>query len=152
MRNEKSRYVPALGFRRLTPLYDRVLRLTLKEDKFRGLLVQQTGIRPGYRVLDLGGGTATLTIMLKKACPEATIIGLDADPEVLEIAQAKIEAAGVEVELREGLASEPPFEPDSFDLVVSSLVFHHLSSENKRRALSKVRELLVPGGALRIAD
>ncbi len=153
MSNEKGRtYVPALGFRWLTPLYDPVLRLMLKEDKFKALLVQQVGLLPGHQVLDLGCGTATLTIMLKEACPKATIVGLDADPKVLEIARGKIEGAGVEVELHEGLASDPPFGSDSFDRVVSSLVFHHLSTENKCLALSKARDLLTPGGELHIAD
>lgn len=153
MSNEQERTtIPALGFHWLTSLYDPVLRLALKEDKFKGLLVQQAGLLPGHRVLDLGCGTATLTIMLKQACPEATIIGLDADRKALEIARGKIEAAGVEVELHEGLASEPPFESDSFDRVLSSLLFHHLTTEQKRRALSMVRRLLVPGGELHIAD
>ncbi len=149
---KRRTYVPALGFRWLTPLYDPVLRLTLKEEKFKELLVEQAGLLPGHRVLDLGCGTATLTMMLKQACPEATIVGLDADPKVLEIARRKIEGAGVEVELHEGLASDPPFELDSFDRVVSSLVFHHLSPENKRRALSAVGKLLIPGGGLHILD
>jgi len=50
------------------------------------------------------------------------------------------------------MAFAPPFAPSSFDRVVSSLVFHHLTSENKRRTLVKVRELLRPGGELHIAD
>lgn len=122
-------YVPALGFRSLTRFYDPILRLTLREDKFKTLLVQQAAVHAGQRVLDLGCGTATLTIMLKQACPGAVIVGLDADPDALEIARKKVSEAGVEVELREGTAFEPPFGAKSFDRVVSSLVFHHLSTE-----------------------
>jgi ubiquinone/menaquinone biosynthesis C-methylase UbiE len=150
--SEEEKFVPALGFHGLTRFYDRVIRVTLKEQRFRTLLVDQTAIRPGHRVLDLGCGTANLTIMLKRACPEATIVGLDADAEALRIARAKAEAAGVDVEFREGMATAPPFDPGSFDRVVSSLLFHHLASPDKRATLSKVHELLGPGGELHLAD
>ncbi len=148
----ESEFTPALGFRWLTRLYDPVLRATLKEEKFKGMLVEQAGIGPGQRVLDLGCGTGTLTVMLARACAQAEVVGLDADPEVIEIARRKITAAGVRVELFQGMAFAPPFEAKSFDRVVSSLVLHHLSRADKRRTFSKLRELLKPDGELHIAD
>ena len=152
MARQDRSFVPALGVSWLTPLYDPIVRATLKEEKFKGLLVEQAALRPGHRVLDLGCGTATLTIMLKRSCPGATIVGLDADPEALRIAHRKVADAGVEVELYEGRAEAPPFEVGSFDRVVSSLLLHHLLSSSKRRTLEKMRELLVPGGELHLAD
>ena len=79
-------------------------------------------------------------------------MGLDGDAKVLAIAREKVARAGVEVELREGMAFTPPFPPASFDRVVSSLVLHHLASVNKRATLARVRELLRPGGELHVAD
>jgi len=145
-------YVPALRFHWLTRLYDPILRATLKEEKFKRMVVQQAGLAPGQRVLDLGCGTATLTMMLKQACPGATVMGLDGDPKILALARAKIAAAGLEVELHEGMAYAPPFAPGTFERVVSSLVFHHLTTDDKRRTLAQVRALLRPGGELHIAD
>ena len=149
---EEKAYVPALGFHWLTRLYDPVVRATLKEEKFKGLLVDQVALRPGDRVLDLGCGTGTLSIMLKQACPDATIVGLDADPEALEIARSKAAAAGREIEWREGMAQSAAFEPDSFDRVISSLFFHHITTEDKRRTFSRAKQLLKPGGELHVAD
>ncbi len=64
---ESSFYIPALRFRWLTRFYDPILRAALKEEKFKRLLAEQTGIQSDHRVLDLGCGTATLTLMLKQA-------------------------------------------------------------------------------------
>lgn len=145
-------YVHALRFRWLTRFYDRVLHATLKEEKFKQLLVAQAGVQPGDRVLDIGCGTGTLTILTKWSAPEAHVVGLDGDPEALAVAQKKAARGGVELLLVQSLAWEAPFAPASFDRVVSSLVFHHLTTENKRRTLRRIREWLRPGGELHVAD
>lgn len=144
-------YVPALRFRRLTRWYDPVRRVALKEDRFKALLVAQAGLAPRQRVLDLGCGTATLTMMLKRACPGAAVVGLDGDPGVLSIARTKVAAAGLDIALRAGMVFAPPFAPASFDRIVSSLLFHHLATEDKRRTLA-ARDLLRPDSELPIAD
>lgn len=145
-------YIPALRYESLTRFYDPVLRATLKEDRFKRLLVEQAALRPGQRVLDVGCGTATLTILLKQACAEAEVTGLDGDAKVLDLARTKAKAAGLDIALAQGLAWEAPFPPASFDRIVSSLVFHHLTTEEKRRTLTRVRELLKRGGEVHIAD
>ncbi len=146
------RYVHALRFPSLTRFYDPVLRATLREEELKRRLVHQVALAPGMRVLDLGCGTGTLTTMLALAEPGAEIVGLDGDPATLARARQKLEAAGARADLREGLATEPPFSPASFDRVVSSLVLHHLTLADKRRALGKARGLLRPGGEIHILD
>jgi SAM-dependent methyltransferase len=152
MAQAQSTYVPALGLHWLTRFYDPVIRLTLREEAFKQSLVRQAGLAPGHAALDLGCGTGTLTLMLKHACPEAHVTGLDGDPEVLGLARQKIAASGLAVELREGLAYDLPFPPATFDRVVSSLVFHHLSDADKERAFREVHRVLKPGGECHIAD
>jgi ubiquinone/menaquinone biosynthesis C-methylase UbiE len=146
------KYIPALKFRWLTPLYDPLLRWVMQEESFKRQLIHQAQITPGQRVLDLGCGTATLTIMLKQAQPEADVVGLDGDPEVLAIGREKIAKAGVEVRLDEGMAYSLLYPVQSFDRIVSSLVFHHLSAENKQRTLKEIFRVLKPGGEVHIAD
>lgn len=147
-----ERYIPALGVDWLTPLYDPILRWVMREEHFKRRLIGQARIAPGQRVLDLGCGTATLTIMLKRAHPEATIIGLDGDAKVLEIGRAKARQAGVDITLDEGMASQLPYPDQSFDRVLSSLVMHHLTTDNKRRALREIVRVLRPGGELYVVD
>ena len=152
MEDTRSSYVPALGLRWLTGLYDPLIRLTLREEAFKRSLVDHMRLAPGHDVLDLGCGTATLTLMVKAACPAARVTGVDGDPDVLAIAHAKVAAAGDPVELREAMAWALPFPPASFDRVVSSLVFHHLADADKARTFAEVHRVLRPGGELHVAD
>ena len=148
----KPSYIPALRFRSLTPYFDRVVSWTLREDHFRGLLLDQAQIEPGMRVVDVGCGTGTLALLLKERCPQAEVIGIDVDPDALSIAREKARKAGVEIELRESRAWEAKFDPASVDRVLSSLVFHHLRTEEKRRTLECSRRWLKANGEVHIAD
>jgi SAM-dependent methyltransferase len=149
---KEARYIPALGLNWLTPLYDPLLRWVLREEEFKRHLIRNAHISPGQRVLDLGCGTATLTIMLKQAHPQATVIGLDGDPKILEIGRKKTQQAGVEVVLDKGMAYQLPYPNQYFDRVLSSLVLHHLTTDNKRRALQDVVRVLLPGGEFHVVD
>lgn len=148
----ESAYVHALRFPWLNAFYDALIAATLREDAFKARLVAQAGLVRGQRVLDLGCGTATLTLLLKQACRDAEVVGLDGDPGILQIARGKVARAGVDVTLVRGRAEEPPFEPASFDRVVSSLVFHHLTGEQKRAAFAALRTRLRPHGELHVVD
>jgi ubiquinone/menaquinone biosynthesis C-methylase UbiE len=150
--NRNDKYIPALSYDRLTPLFDPVLRRTMRELELKRRLIDQARIEPGQRVLDLGCGTATLAILIKQIHPDAIVVGLDGDPKILAIAEAKAAKAGVDLTLDRGLAFEMPYPDQSFDRVVSSLVIHHLITENKRRAFKEVYRVLRPGGELNVLD
>ena len=150
--NETRDFTPALRFRFLTRFYDRLIAATLKEAPLKARLVAEVAAKRGERVLDLGCGTGTLTLMLKRATPEASVVGLDADEEVLERARRKATEEGLEVELVRGMSTSPPFPPGSFDHVVTSLMLHHLDRVAKERTLAAVRALLRPGGTLHVLD
>ena len=148
----RDRYVPALRFRALTGLYDPLVRATTREGEFKSRLLDQAALQAGERVLDLGCGTGTLAIQAKRARPEASIVGLDGDPEVLERGRRKATAAGVLVEFDEGHSTELPYADSSFDVVLSTLFFHHLTGPDKRRTAAEVARVLKPGGRLHVAD
>ena len=152
MTTPNERYIPALSFRWLTPLYDPLLKWAMREDTFKRYLVAQVDIQPGMNVFDLGCGTGTLTILLKQANPQAEVTGLDGDPQVLAIARAKAEKAGVSINWEHGLAHDLPYPPATFDRVVTSLVLHHLTRENKRKAFEQIHRVLKPGGEFHILD
>lgn len=151
-KREQDRYIPALGFDRLTPLYDPLMRWTLRESTFKPKLVEQAQIESGHRVLDLGCGTGTLALLIKKTHPDSDVVGLDGDPKALEIAKAKTARAKVQVGLDQGMCFNLPYPDHSFDRVLSTLLFHHLSRENKLRTLREVFRILRRGGQLHVAD
>ena len=149
-------YIPALRFHWLTPLYDTVVGAVLREKTLRRRIVEQIDPKPAARVLDLGCGTGTLSLLLKKTHPEIRIVGLDIDPAVLEIARRKQRTSGLDVDFIRGdidsLIDEGSFTPNAFDHVVSSFVFHHLSRDRKRRTLDALLQVLKPGGRLLLVD
>ena len=145
-------YIPALGLRALTPLYDPLLRRVMREERFKLRLIQQADVRPGMRVLDLGCGTGTLTSMIKQSQREAEVIGIDPDPAVLVQARAKAARAGGEIVFDQGFASDLPYLNCSFDRVLASMMIHHLASDAKRRAFAEVLRVLRPGGQFHIVD
>ena len=88
---EPRGYLPALRFSALTRIYDPVVGLTTRERRFKELLVEQAAPAAGQRILDLGCGTGTLAIQVKRREPGAEVVGLDADPEMLGQAREKAE-------------------------------------------------------------
>lgn len=145
-------YIPALRFAALTRFYDPVVRMTTRERRVKQHLLSSADILPGSTVLDIGCGTGTMTIWLKQRYPSVDVIGLDADPAILDIARSKAQRAGVDIHFLEANAAEIPLPDDTVHSVVSSLFFHHLDTEQKRAVLKEVLRVLAPGGELHISD
>lgn len=145
-------YVPALGYRWLTPLYDVVVRATTRERHFKQALIRQARFAPGQRVLDLASGTGTLAIWIKRHEPLLDVTGVDIDPDILARASRKARAANVEVQFDRALSYSLPYPALHFDRVVSSLFFHHLSWADKSRTAQELFRVLKPGGELHVAD
>lgn len=146
-----SRYIPALRFPLLTGWYDRVVAITTRERIWRDRLLDVLQLEDRESVLDIGCGTGTLTLAMHSRAPSASIVGIDADEAALAIARAKV-AAPAATRFSQGLAQHLPFQDQEFDAVISSLFFHHLVSDDKRKVLAEARRVLRPSGRLAIAD
>lgn len=149
---KKQEYIPALGYDRLTPFYDAVVRLTTLEKAFKHALIEQAKFEPHQNILDLACGTGTLAVLIKQKYPQVIVFGVDGDAKILQIAESKAEKAGADIQFEKGLSFALPYADESFDRVVSSLFFHHLTRENKLKTLREVWRVLKPNGELHIAD
>lgn len=152
IRSNDSTFVPALRFRWLTPLYDSVVRLTTRERVFKTALVQQLALATKSRVLDIGCGTGTLTLWVQQQHPDTAVTGLDGDPQTLAIAANKARVLSLDIQWSHGLSYNLPFPDGSFDCVISSLFFHHLTWADKLRTAREMSRVLRPGGEIHIAD
>jgi len=144
-------YLPAAGRDSLLPLYDLMTRLMGADQARRGLL-DQAQIRPGHRILDIGCGTGSLSIQLKRLYPETNVVGLDPDPKALARASRKAERAAVSIQFDLGFGDELPYPEASFDRVLSSLMFHHVPTDEKGKTVRAIRRVLKPGGELHMLD
>lgn len=135
--------------------YDWIARLMSlgRGDRLGELVLREAKLEDGMRVLDVGSGTGTLALRLKTEVGDTgSVAGVDASPEMIEIAQKKARKQGATIDFRLGLAEELPFDQAAFDRVTSTLVFHHLPDDLKLASLREVRRVLVPGGRLVVAD
>jgi ubiquinone/menaquinone biosynthesis C-methylase UbiE len=135
--------------------YDLLVKaLTLgMEGKMRKATLDAAWIMSGDAVLDVGCGTGTLTLLAKaRAGERGPVCGIDASPQMVEVAQTKAREAGANVEFRVAAIEALPYPDGTFDVVLSSLMFHHLPDSLKPRALAEVYRVLKPGGRLVIAD
>jgi len=144
--------VPALRYRALTALYDPVVRLTSREGAFKRRLLEIAELKAEDRVLDLGCGTGTLAIAAERAQPGAEVTGLDGDPEILARARQKASSAGAHVDFDQGHSTDLPYDDGRFDVVLSTLFFHHLEPAAKRATAAEIARVLRPGGRLLVAD
>ena len=101
MSAEKT-FTPALGNAHFTPLYDLAIAALTRENLWRSRLVAHINPAAEDRILDVGCGTGSLAIRLKKTAPDAEILGIDPDPAVIVRAWKKSEKLGVTINWRIG--------------------------------------------------
>jgi SAM-dependent methyltransferase len=110
------------------------------------VVAAEAGVQKGDRVLDVACGTGALTLAAAEiAGPSGSVVGLDANPEMLAVARCK----SAQIEWLEGSAGELPLPDNSFDAVVSQ--FGLMFFDDKPKALAEMMRVLKPGGRLAVA-
>ena len=123
----------------------------LRRRAYRTLLAAGD-VQRGDRVLDVGSGPGYFARMLADAVGAAgSVVGIDAAPEMTEYASRRSRRLS-NCRFEPGSAESLGFPDATFDVVVSSLMMHHLADQDRLRAACEMRRVLRPGGTVLVAD
>lgn len=104
------------------------------------------------RIVDLGCGTGSTTILLQEAFPQAQLIGLDLSPYMLFMAERKAQEKQFPIQWCHGKAEDTGLAGETFDLVTASLLFHETPVEISKAILRESFRLLKGGGQFLLLD
>jgi ubiquinone/menaquinone biosynthesis C-methylase UbiE len=135
--------------------YDLLARILTfgREGRFRELMLRPAALQPGEAVLDVACGTGTLAIAAKRQVgAEGTVTGVDASAEMIERARGKVERAGLDITFVNGTAQQLPLGDRQFDIVMGTLMLHHLPKPVRSAFAREARRVLKPEGRLLLID
>ncbi|KQU76363.1 ArsR family transcriptional regulator [Aminobacter sp. DSM 101952] len=129
--------------------WDEIRTLHAPDRAVEAALLKLVGKRPFQSMLDLGTGTGRLLEIFAPLYRRG--VGIDMSREMLAVARANLDKAGVaHAQVRQGDIFSPPVERDAFDLVTVHQVLHFL--DDPARAIQEAARLLRPSGRLVIVD
>jgi len=145
---EKSKGV-SLNY--LSDYYDTIT--PAEKSKFRRKQISLINLREGEKVLDVGCGTGALSILAKLSVGEAgEVEGIDIAPKMITKAQKKARESNLKISFRAASIDELPYPDGYFDVVVSSMMFHHLPVDTKKKGLKEIYRVLKKEGRFFLSD
>ena len=136
-------------FARIADSWDLVRSLHASDEEVEGALVEALGDKHFDTLLDIGTGTGRILQLLACRCERA--VGIDASREMLAVARANLESAGIaNAQVRQGEIHHLPVERQAFDLVTLHQVLHYL--DDPEAAVAEAARSIAPGGRLAIID
>lgn len=128
--------------------------LTLgRERRLRERLLEPVNLRAGESVLDVGCGTGTLAMIARdRVGPAGSVHGIDPSPEMIVRARHKAAKSVVDVTFDTAVAESLPFSDGRFDVVLCTVMLHHLPRAIRAQSIREMGRVLKPGGRLLAVD
>jgi ubiquinone/menaquinone biosynthesis C-methylase UbiE len=124
-----------------------------REKRLRERMLRLAQLQPEEDVLDIGCGTGSLAILAKRVVgARGTVHGIDASPEMIARARAKARRAGVDVCFAEGAVQALPLPDMEVDVVLSTLMLHHVPRQALPQIAHEIKRVLKPSGRLLVVD
>ncbi len=124
-----------------------------QERRLRRMTADLAQLQPGEAVLEVGCGTGSLTMEAARRVGGAgRAFGIDPSAQMIARAERKAAQRGLAIEYQIGVIERLPFPDQSFDVVLSSLMMHHLPDDLKRQGIAEIARTLKPGGRLLVFD
>jgi ubiquinone/menaquinone biosynthesis C-methylase UbiE len=124
-----------------------------RERALRERMLDLAGIAEGDSVLDVGCGTGTLTILARqRAGVSGSACGIDASPEMIARAQRKARKSRLALTFQIAAAQSLPFPDERFDVVLATIMLHHLGRPARAQCVQEIRRVLKPNGRALIVD
>jgi ubiquinone/menaquinone biosynthesis C-methylase UbiE len=120
---------------------------------FRENLINLAHLAAGESVLDVGCGTGSLTLAAKERVgASGKVFGIDASAAMIARAKTKAAKAGIDVCFKTAVAEALPFPEEQFDVVLSTLMLHHLPRQPRQACAREIRRVLKPPGRVLVVD
>ena len=104
------------------------------------------------RILDVACSIGQATMILKDRYPDAEVIGLDVALPLLRYAHMCAVDRDIDVTFMQGLSEDLQFEDESFDMILSYILFHEIPVKVIKQTVSEMFRVLRPGGTLSIYE
>jgi ubiquinone/menaquinone biosynthesis C-methylase UbiE len=135
----------------LSDYYD--LLTPAEKSRFRQKQIGLAGLREGEKVLEVGCGTGALSFLSKlRVGDTGEVAGIDIAPKMVARAEEKAAKANLDIAFQVASVDDLPYPDEHFDLVISSLMFHHLPVEVKKSGLGEIRRVLKDDGRFFLSD
>ena len=135
----------------MSRVYSLITLSGIIKDFYNNVANQVLGHLESGRVLDVGTGPGRLPLLIASKNKYIRVTGIDLSPDMVKIASRKAAKLGLEnLDYRVGNASSLPFDDREFDLVISTLSFHHW--KEPETALGEIHRVLRESGEAWIFD
>ena len=124
-----------------------------REQAFRRRIADLVQLHPGEAVLDVGCGTGSLALEARQRVGKTgRVSGIDPSAQMIARARSKAARRSLSLDFQVGVIEQLTFSDQTFDVVLSTFMMHHLPDDLKRQGLAEIARVLKPGGRLLILD